>query len=209
MIFNIKIIMGKLQKIKEELQKLLLKYAVVKTNNGILEYDGEDLVAGMDVFVTDENGERVAAENGEYVTEDNKTITVADGKVESIVDPLAEVDAEEQPQEEVAEDETTEEPTEDKEEVVEEPTEENDEEIKLEDVNEAIENIRKEINELYKLVDSILEKVGETRDEADSRLSKLEQMSSAKPAVEEFEQATKVQKTGDSKLDKFLSKYGK
>ena len=190
--------MGKLQKIKEELQKLLLKYAVVKTNNGILEYDGEDLVAGMDIFVTDENGERVAAENGEYVTEDNKTITVADGKVESIVDPLAEVDAEEQPQEEVAEDEATE-----------EPTEENDEEIKLEDVNEAIENIRKEINELYKLVDSILEKVGETRDEADSRLSKLEQMSSAKPAVEEFEQATKVQKTGDSKLDKFLSKYGK
>ena len=86
--------MSKLQRIKEELAKLLIKYSVVKTDKAVLEYDGEDLVAGMDVYVTNEEGEKVAAEDGEYITEDSKTITVKDGKVESIVDPIAEVDAE-------------------------------------------------------------------------------------------------------------------
>ena len=34
-------------------------------------------------------------------------------------------------------------------------------------------------------------------------------MSTAKPAADEFEQLTATKKTGDSKLDKFLSNYGK
>lgn len=178
--------MGKLEKIKAELAKLLIKYSVVKTNNGILNYEGEDLVAGMDVYIENEEGEKIAAADGEYTTEDNKVITVKDGKVESIVDPVAEVDAvDEEPKEE--------EPTEEKPKET-EPTE--------------IEKIREEINELYKLVDSILEKIGESRKEADERFSKLEQMSVAKPAAEEFEQLT-ANKTGDKKLDKFLSNYGK
>lgn len=203
--------MSKLAKIKAELAKLLIKYSVVKTDNGVLEYEGEDLVAGMDVYVTNEEGEKVAAANGEYITEDNKTITVKDGKVESIVDPIAEIDAvdEEEPKEEVIEEPKEDEPTEEPKD--EEPTEEpkEDDKVELEDVNEAIDNLRKEVDELYKLVDSILKKVGETRDEADERLKKLECASQAKPAAEEFEQATRVQKTGDLKLDKFLSKYGK
>ena len=99
--------MSKLEKIKAELAKLLIKYSVVKTDKAVLEYDGEELVAGMDVYITDEEGNKVPAEDGEYVTEDNKTITVKDGKVESIVDKAAEVDAEE---EEKKEDEPMEEP---------------------------------------------------------------------------------------------------
>ena len=78
--------MSKLEKIKAELAKLLIKYSVVKTDKAVLEYDGEELVAGMDVYITNEEGEKVAAEDGEYVTEDNKVIVVKDGKVESIVD---------------------------------------------------------------------------------------------------------------------------
>ena len=180
--------MGKLEKIKAELAKLLIKYSVVKTDNGILNYEGEDLVAGMEVYVEDAEGEKVAAADGTYTTEDGKVITVKEGKVESIGDPVAEVDAvEEVP--------------------VEETPAEGD--VEMEDVNEAIENIRKEINELYKLVDSILEKIGETRDEADERLSKLEKMSVAKPAAEEFEQISTPKKTGDAKLDKFLTNFGK
>lgn len=179
--------MGKLEKIKAELAKLLIKYSVVKTNNGILNYEGEDLVAGMDVYIENEEGEKIAAADGEYTTEDNKVITIKDGKVESIVDPVAEVDAvEEEPKEEETKEEEPKET---------EPTE--------------IEKIREEINELYKLVDSILEKIGENRKEADERFSKLEQMSVAKPAAEEFEQFTASKKTGDNKLDKFLSNYGK
>ena len=193
--------MSKLEKIKAELAKLLIKYSVVKTDKAVLEYDGEELVAGMDVYITDENGEKVAAEDGEYVTEDNKTITVKDGKVESIVDKAAEVDAEE---EEKKEDEPMVEP------IVEEPMpedkkEDEEDKVNLEDVNTAIDEMRKEIDELYKIVDSLLKKVGENRDEADERLKKLECKSLAKPASEEFEAISRLQKTGNKKLDKFLS----
>ena len=190
--------MSKLEKIKAELAKLLIKYSVVKTDKAVLEYDGEELVAGMDVYITDEEGNKVPAEDGEYVTEDNKTITVKDGKVESIVDKAAEVDAEE---DEKKEDEP----------MVEEPMEEpmpedkKEDEVSLEDVNTAIGEMRKEIDELYKIVDSLLKKVGETRDEADERLKKLECKSLAKPASEEFEALGRLQKTGNKKLDKFLS----
>ena len=189
--------MSKLEKIKAELAKLLIKYSVVKTDKAVLEYDGEELVAGMDVYITDEEGNKVPAEDGDYVTEDNKTITVKDGKVESIVDPSAEVDAEE---DEKKEDEPMVEP-------IEEPMPEDkkEEEVNLEDVNNAIDEMRKEIDELYKIVDSLLQKVGETRDEADERLKKLECKSLAKPASEEFEALGRLQKTGNKKLDKFLS----
>ena len=193
--------MSKLEKIKAELAKLLIKYSVVKTDKAVLEYDGEELVAGMDVYITDEEGNKVPAEDGEYVTEDNKTITVKDGKVESIVDKAAEVDAEE---DEKKEDEPMVEP------IVEEPMpedkkEDEEDKVSLEDVNTAIDEIRKEIDELYKIVDSLLKKVGETRDEADERLKKLECKSLAKPASEEFEAISRLQKTGNKKLDKFLS----
>lgn len=190
--------MSKLEKIKAELAKLLIKYSVVKTDRAVLEYDGEELVAGMDVYITDENGDKVPAEDGEYTTEDNKKITVKDGKVESIVDPVAEVDAEE---EEKKEDEPMEEP------IAEEPMPEDkkEDEVNLEDVNVAIDELRKEVDELYKIVDSLLQKVGENRDEADERLKKLECKSLAKPASEEFEALGRLQKTGNKKLDKFLS----
>ena len=192
--------MSKLEKIKAELAKLLIKYSVVKTDKAVLEYDGEELVAGMDVYITDEEGNKVAAEDGEYVTEDNKTITVKDGKVESIVDPVAEVDAEE---DEKKEDEPMVEPM-PEEPVAEEPTKEDEENVNLEDVNTAIDELRKEVDELYKIVDSLLKKVGETRDEADERLKKLECKSLAKPASEEFEAISRPRKSCD-KVAKFLN----
>ena len=191
--------MSKLEKIKAELAKLLIKYSVVKTDKAVLEYDGEELVAGMDVYITDEEGNKVPAEDGEYVTEDNKTITVKDGKVESIVDKAAEVDAEE---EEKKGDEPMVEP------IVEEPMpedkKEDEENVNLEDVNTAIDEMRKEIDELYKIVDSLLKKVGENRDEADERLKKLECKSLAKPASEEFEALGKRTNKFD-KVSKFLN----
>lgn len=193
--------MTKLEKIKAELAKLLIKYSVVKTDKAVLEYEGEDLVAGMDVYVTDENGDKVPAEDGEYTTEDNKVITVKDGKVDSIVDKAADVEAAEE--EEKKEDEPMEEPTKEEEPMPED--EKKDEEVSLEDVNTAIDEMRKEIDELYKIVDSLLQKVGENRDEADERLKKLECKSLAKPASEEFEALGRLQKTGNKKLDKFLS----
>lgn len=190
--------MSKLEKIKAELAKLLIKYSVVKTDKAVLEYDGENLVAGMDVFITDEEGNKVPAEDGEYTTEDNKTITVKDGKVESIVDPSADVDAAE---DEKKEDEPMEEPTKEEEPM---PEDKKEDEVNLEDVNTAIDELRKEVDELYKIVDSLLQKVGETRDEADERLKKLECKSLAKPASEEFEAISKRANKFD-KVSKFLN----
>ena len=191
--------MSKLEKIKAELAKLLIKYSVVKTDKAVLEYEGEELVAGMDVYITDEEGNKVPAEDGEYVTEDNKVITVKDGKVESIVDRAADVEAEEEEKKEdepMVEEPTAEEPAKD-----DEPKED---EVNLEDVNTAIDELRKEVDELYKIVDSLLKKVGETRDEADERLKKLECKSLAKPASEEFEAISKRANKFD-KVSKFLN----
>lgn len=190
--------MSKLEKIKAELAKLLIKYSVVKTDKAVLEYEGEDLVAGMDVVITDEEGNKVPAEDGEYVTEDNKVITVKDGKVESIIDKAADVEAEE---DEKKEDEPMEEPTKEEEPM---PDDKKEDEVSLEDVNTAIDEMRKEIDELYKIVDSLLKKVGETRDEADERLKKLECKSLAKPASEEFEAISKRTNKFD-KVSKFLN----
>ena len=190
--------MNKLEKIKAELAKLLIKYSVVKTDKAVLEYDGEDLVAGMDVIITDENGDKVPAEDGEYVTEDNKVITVKDGKVESIIDKAADVEAEE---DEKKEDEPMVEPAKEEEPM---PEDKKEDEVSLEDVNTAIDELRKEVDELYKIVDSLLKKVGETRDEADERLKKLECKSLAKPASEEFEAISKRANKFD-KVSKFLN----
>ena len=190
--------MSKLEKIKAELAKLLIKYSVVKTDKAVLEYDGEDLVAGMDVYITNENGDKVAAEDGEYTTEDNKVISVKDGKVESIVDPVADVEAAE---EEKKEDEPMEEPAKEEEPM---PEDKKEDEVSLEDVNTAIDELRKEVDELYEIVDSLLKKVGETRDEADERLKKLECKSLAKPASEEFEAISKRANKFD-KVSKFLN----
>ena len=192
--------MSKLEKIKAELAKLLIKYSVVKTDKAVLEYEGEELVAGMDVYITDEEGNKVPAEDGEYTTEDNKVITVMNGKVESIVDKAADVEAEE---DEKKEDEPMEEPTKEEEPMPED--DKKDEEVSLEDVNTAIDELRKEVDELYAIVDDLMKKLGENREEADERLKKLECKSMAKPASEEFEALGRLQKTGNKKLDKFLS----
>ena len=185
--------MSKLSVIKAKLAAILAQMSVVKTDKAVLEYDGEDLKAGMGVYVSNENGERTPAEDGEYTTEDGKIIVVKDGMVESITDPIAEVDgADEEPVEETPVEEIpAEEP---KVEELGEPVEEEPKET----TEDAIAKIREEINELYKLVDSILDKIGETRDEADARFKKLEQMSAAKPAEEVLEGSTEIKLTATS-----------
>lgn len=84
------------RKIKLALRNiLLLKCGNVATDKGTILWDSEeDLKAGDEVFVEDENGEIVPAPDGDYVTEDNKTIVVVEGKVSEIKDAEAEIEAE-------------------------------------------------------------------------------------------------------------------
>ena len=87
--------MSKINRLK--LAKLLLKFAEVETDKGLLTYEGE-LVVGNEVFI-EKDGELIPAEDGEYVAED-KTITVKDGKIAEIVEINTE-DEQPAPEEEV------------------------------------------------------------------------------------------------------------
>ena len=100
--------MSKINRLK--LAKLLLKFAEVETDKGLLTYEGE-LVVGNEVFI-EKDGELIPAEDGEYVAVD-KTIVVKDGKIAEIVEvskedeqpvPIEGEDVE-KPTEEVVEDE--------------------------------------------------------------------------------------------------------
>jgi len=87
----------KLKLIKEKLSQILLNLTAVKTDKAVLNYDGEELVEGTEVWAVDEDGNKLAVEDGDYTTEDNKVISVADGKVTKIEEKKEE---EEEPQEE-------------------------------------------------------------------------------------------------------------
>lgn len=157
--------MSKLNLIKAKLAQILLSLSTIKTDKAILEYDGEELAVDVEVYVTDENGERKLAEDGEYTTEDGTIITVKDGKVDTIV-------------------EVVEEPTE--EEVVEEMEEEQPtEEEKVDELAE----LKAQVDELTAMVEKILEKIGDDATKVDERLSKIEKMSMAKPIQQEIEVA--------------------
>lgn len=90
---NKEIKMSKINRLK--LAKLLLKFAEVETDKGLLTYEGE-LEVGNEVFI-EKDGELIPAEDGEYVAGD-KTITVKDGKIVEIVEVEVEQPA---PEEEV------------------------------------------------------------------------------------------------------------
>lgn len=91
--------MDKIQKIKLTLQKLLLQFGEVSTDKGLLEYTGEELVVGAEVFIEGE-----PAPDGEYKIAEDKVIVVADGKVAEIKEPAPEPEPEPEPKpEEVVE----------------------------------------------------------------------------------------------------------
>lgn len=193
----------KLQKIKEKLAAILLQMSAIKTDKAVLEYDGEELIAGVNVYVVNEDGERQPAEDGEYTTEDSKVIVVKDGKVEVINEPAdepAEEPKEETPKEDVNAEETEPEGAEgttgEDAPKDEEPTEVADEVAKL----------RKDLDALIEVVKELVEKVGTDTTAVEERLSKIEKMSAAKPIDETFENTKNTQKTGDAKLDKQLER---
>ena len=80
-----------------KLARMVMKFAEVETDKGLLTYEGE-LVVGNEVFI-EKDGELIPAEDGEYVAED-KTIVVKDGKIAEIVEVNKE-DEQPVPEEEV------------------------------------------------------------------------------------------------------------
>lgn len=188
--------MSKLTQIKLELAKILAQFSDVKTDKGVLTWDSdEDLRAGMDVYVMNENGEYNPAEDGEYVSEDGKTILVKDGKVESITDPKAEIDPEEPVVVETAE-------------PVVDPVVETDGDKETE--TDAIDAIHREINELYEVVRKLIDKVAELEakgDETRETVEKMSQVSAAFSAEEQIDNKKEMTFSGNAEIDRKLKNF--
>lgn len=184
----------KLSKVKELLAKMLeveVEFASATTDKGIIFYEGE-LAEGINVYVEDAEGNKVAAEDGTYTIEEEMTkkiIEVKNGVVVSIEE--LEITVEEPVEEEVIE-ETPIEAEEPVEEPVENPTNDGEE-----STVEAIVKIREEINELYSIVDALKKEVEE-----------LKNKPTAKPVTEEFEAMAKQEKNlkGASRYTQHLKK---
>ena len=82
---------GKVSEIKDAEAEVESDF--IETDKGKLVWDNEeeDLKAGDEVFIEDEEGNRTPAPDGDYTTEDGKVIKVSDGKVTEIVDDKSEV----------------------------------------------------------------------------------------------------------------------
>ena len=171
---------NKIERFKAALAKALaVAFGQVTTDKGILEWDGEeDLKIGDEVYITTEEGERVRPEDGDYTVEDGKVIRVAEGRVEDIVDPDAEVA-----------------PAETETEAEEVPNPETPGE---ESAPDAVEELRKEVNELYDLVDRLIKAVGLNREDMKAVLAEVKRIKeapAAEPAHDEFRRAFKPETT--------------
>jgi hypothetical protein len=191
--------MSKLGKLKLELAKLLAAFSELKTDKGILSWPAEgEIEIGFDVYVLDENGEYIAPEDGDYVTEEGKVITLVNGKVDTITEPETEPAAEETVEEtpvEAAEEPVTETEA--------EPETESAEEVPAED------DVRKEIDALYEIVDQLVKKVAELEgktNETSETVVKMSKMSAALSAQEEIE-TNAIAKSGDSAIDRKLKNF--
>ena len=191
--------MSKLGKLKLELAKLLASFSELKTDKGILSWPAEgEVEIGFDVYVLDENGEYIAPEDGDYVTEDGKVITLVNGKVDAITEPETEPAAEETVEETPVE-------------AAEEPVVEPEVESETEPVEEvpAEDDVRKEIDALYEIVDQLVKKVAELEgktNETSETVVKMSKMSAAMSAQEEIE-TNAIAKSGDSAIDRKLKNF--
>ena len=178
---------NKIEKFKAALAKALaVAFGQITTDKGIIEWDGEeDLKIGDEVFTPGEDGERVRPEDGDYTVEDGKVIRIADGRVEDIIDPEAEVapaETETEAEKEVPNPDT--------------PGEES--------APDAVEELRKEVNELYDLVDKLIKAVGLNREDMKAVMAEVKRIKAApaaKPAHDEFRRAYKPETT-DRKVEK-------
>lgn len=188
----------KLSQIKAELRKMLLEMSVIKTDKAVLSYEGEELKEGTQVFIEDEEGNRTEVENGEYVAEDGTTYVVDGGKIAEIIEPK---------EEETTEPEQTEETVEEvieAEETIEEP--EQTEETPVVETEETAEPDA--VAELEGRVAELEGKLADALAKIEELVETIAKISVAKPIAEEFEQVKEVKKTGYSKVDKFMEKYG-
>lgn len=183
----------KIKSIKEALKAMIrqMEFSTATTDKGVIGWDVDgDIEVGTEVYLVDENGDRQPIEDGDYVLEDGRTVVVKDSKVEEIKEKAEEV-VEEPTQGSTTEETNVEENEEPTDTEVENPdgTEEKD--------NTAIEELRKEVNELYDLVDTLTK-----------RIEELENKPAAQPVQEDFKNVNQIEKTGNKAIDTLSRRLG-
>lgn len=183
----------KIKSIKEALKAMIrqMEFSTATTDKGVIGWDVDgEIEVGTEVYLVDENGDRQPIEDGDYVLEDGRTVVVKDSKVEEIKEKAEEV-VEEPTNEPTTEETNVEENEEPTDTEVENPdgTEEKD--------NTAIEELRKEVNELYDLVDKLTK-----------RIEELENKPAAQPVQEDFKTVSQVEKTGNKAIDTLSRRLG-
>ena len=165
--------MSKINRLK--LAKLLLKFAEVETDKGLLTYEGE-LVVGNEVFI-EKDGELIPAEDGEYVAED-KTIVVKDGKIAEIV-----MKEDEQPSPEdsvVVEGEDVENPTDN-------TIKEDEKDVKIAELEAVIVEKDKEIESLKAEIEEMKTKLQMSTDKSPKeKMKEIEDAIKQNPALKYF-----------------------
>ena len=76
-----------------KLARMVMTFNEVRTDKDLLIYEGDKLEIGTEVLVEKE-GDFVAPENGEYKAEDGMIYVIEDGKVSDIKEPVAEEEKE-------------------------------------------------------------------------------------------------------------------
>ena len=184
----------KIKSIKEALKAMIrqMEFSTATTDKGVIGWDVDGgIEVGVEVYIVDENGDRQPIEDGDYVLEDGRTVVVKDSKVEEIKEKAEEPTVEEPTNEPTTEETKVEENEEPTDTEVENPdgTEEKD--------NTAIEELRKEVNELYDLVDTLTK-----------RIEELENKPAAQPVQEDFKNVNQIEKTGNKAIDTLSRRLG-
>lgn len=170
--------------IKSMFKKLLVNFAAVNTDKGVLAWDGEAELAVGDAVFIEEDGERKDAPEGDYTTEEGKIIKVTNGKVAELIDPETEI-AEQPAEEQMAEDTP--------EEVADEAGTKNDED-----------ELWAKFNDLAKRVEALEAEVAAGKERADKMSADIEAFGktpAAAPAHEEFKEHSQ-KSSGNEKLDR-------
>lgn len=97
---NVKMDKKSIQLIKLALKKMAAAFADIKTDKGVLIYDGE-LALDVEVQIEDADGNVVTAPDDEYTLEDGRIVVVKDGKVAEIKDAPVEEETVEEVLEEI------------------------------------------------------------------------------------------------------------
>lgn len=163
------------EKIKDMIKSVLVEFAAVSTDKGILYAESEDLQEGMEV--TNEEGQSV--EDGDYTLEDGTIVTVVNSVIEKIEKPEIEETVEDDVTEEV---ETAEEETE---ETVEDVTEETTED----DVNKTIDELKAKIDAFKSEIDVLKETISNIQSNMENIMEKINAPMNT-PIVEEYEEMT-------------------